>query len=286
MFDIDENRALSWLLATIQERADVAGTADRDASAPWLREIRETSETVRAKRRTAWLESVPATWPGDAVYPRLNADRGGFYRLRVATATRYLRRLLIDPDPADVVKALCERYFEPSRDWQLFEIAVVLRICRHFEAAYVRVDRPSLLIGGRGPFASYRSRTDGREIRIWYQAWPPSTAPSELNDALTHYAISSAGTRPDIVCEVLLNGKPARAIVLELKASRSASYLAAGLSQLLGYLRDRPALTSTESSGWLVPLDGLSFTERPAEGRSMWVVDASVVAERLIDAVG
>jgi hypothetical protein len=281
IFDIPENRALAWCLMVIQERS---AAVRPDVAEMWTGEIARAGEVVRRHRRAAWLEGIPAHWPGDDVYLRLQADRHGFYKLRVSAAAKLLRRLLINPNDADVAAALCERYFEPSRDWQVFEVAVLLRMCRQLDLLGKKTGSTGLLVGGRGPFASY-VLPDGRRVRLWYQSWPSNAGPSELQNALAHYSINANGTRPDIVGEILDSGAAPQLIVLELKASTSASYLGAGLGQLLGYLRDRPTHTTREACGWLVAPPSSAFTSQPAEGRAIWAVDSDLVAREFCRAV-
>ncbi len=278
VFDIPENRALAWVLQTLEERGLVAVPPTGEAPGEWGDEVRATTSLVHRTRRIAWLEGVPAIWPGDEAYFRLKADRRGFYGIRVANAARHLRRVLIAPSPEEVVRALSERYFEPRHDWKLFEVAVLVRIARAVAEIGTRLSPTRLFHDGKSsPFARFRL-SPSQEIRLWYQSWPPATRPSELDDAVRHYQLPSGGNRPDIVVEFLAGGTSVRALILELKASTSAAYLSTGLSQLLGYLRDRPALSTGEASGWLVAPAGSGYISRPADGRALWVTSADDVA--------
>lgn len=282
IFDIPENRALAWVLRTVEERSLMATAPLSESSAEWTDEIRAMTATIQRARKTAWLQSVPASWPGDEAYFRLKADRTGFYRLRVSETARYLRRLLVEPSAADIVEALSQRYFEPTQDWKLFELAVLLRITNALSAVGARANPTRLFHDNRTrPFAVYRL-TSTRQVRVWYQTWPPATHPSELNDAIYHYELPSGGTRPDIVVEVVDDGISTRAVVLELKASESGTYLSSGLSQLLGYMRDRPTLFTGPASGWLVAPTSSRFSSKDHAGRSLWVVSSDDVAAAIV----
>lgn len=285
IFDIPENRALAWVLRALEERGTVAVPSRGEAPGTWGEEIRAMTAAVRRSRRTAWLETIPAEWPGDETYFRLKADRMGFYRLRVTDAARYLRHILLAPSPRDVVEALSERYFEPRQDWKLFEIAVLMRITRSLSDIGTLQNPTRLFHDGKArPFASFRYAPD-REVHVWYQTWPPSTRPSELENAIQHYELPSGGNRPDIVVEVVESGVSTRALLLELKASSSGTYLGSGLSQLLGYLRDRPTLLGAPASGWLVAPAGTSFVSKAPGNRSLWVTNADDVASALVLAI-
>ncbi len=284
IFDIPENRALAWTLQVLEARGIVAVPPTGEMPGAWGAEIRAMIAKVRRFRRTAWLEGVPPDWPGDEVYFRLKADRVGFYRTRVVNAARYLRQHIIATSE-DIVDALCDRYFEPREDWKLFEIAVLMRIWRAISKISTRIGTTRMFQGGRsGPFARFCLDAN-REVRLWYQRWPPATKPSELDDAIRHYELASGGNRPDIVVELVEAGISRRAIILELKASTSSAYLSRGLSQLLGYLRDRPHLLSKPASGWLVAPTSASYVSKPPDGRALWVTSSDDVAEELVSAI-
>lgn len=278
IFDIPENRALAWALQTLEERGAAAVPPTGEAPGRWGEEIRSMTSVVRRTRRTAWLQGVPAIWPGDEAYSRLKADRMGFYRMRVMNAARYLRQVLISPSPEDVVQALCDRYFEPREDWRLFEIAVLMRITRALGEVGTQLSPTRLFLDGRSsPFARFRL-SPTQEVRLWYQSWPPATSPSELDDAVRYYELPSGGNRPDIVVELVEAGASVRAIILELKASASGAYLSSGLSQLLGYLRDRPGLMAGPASGWLVAPTSSAYTSKSPSGRALWLTSADDAA--------
>ncbi len=82
--------------------------------------------------------------------------------------------------------------------------------------------------------------------------------------------------RPDLY--ISRCGAAPDAAVLELKATTSASYLGAGLSQLLGYLAERPGAWTTPPSGWLVAPTSPAFIAADPNGAELWVVSADEVA--------
>lgn len=275
IFDLPENRALSWLLQELVDRIASVRAPSGQASG-WSREIQYGNAVATRARKLAWLEGIPAEWPGDDVYERLRADRLGFYRSKVAPAARYLRGLLYLPTVQDIVDAVCDRYFEPTQDWKLYEIAVLLRISRALGEIGTRRGAVRMLDVSSRPFSRYQVSKD-RVVNLWYQGWPHSSGDSELRDAISHYGTGQGGNRPDVIVELVDGGVATRLIVLELKASYAPGYLSSGFTQLLGYLRDRPALTSTSPSGWLVA-PYRDHTSRDPEGRALWLVSADNVA--------
>jgi hypothetical protein len=284
LFDVAENRVLAWVLAEIDRLLRLAmPNVNEGRLADWQDRLRHSAEEVFIARRSAWLRDLSTQPPAAGDFATLSANRRRFYRIELASAASVIRRYTEHPSPSDVAQLLVQRWFEPQRDWQLFELVVLLRLERRI-AEFAGRDRLRLITSSRGPVATYHAG-HSRVIRLWYQAWPPSALPSELRDAMTHYAISGPGSRPDIVIEVQ-DGDLSAGLLLELKATRSADYLAAGLLQLMGYMRDRPGLFSRQRSGWLVAPAGAPFISRDPGSRHLWVVNADDVAEAVAVSVG
>jgi hypothetical protein len=212
---------------------------------------------------------------------RLRNARTSFYKLLIPGVIDALRRYVDDPGPQEVTELLCERYFEPQLTWQLFEITIALRLARAFADVSVGKRRARLLVGGgRAPFASYKLATGG-EVRLWYQAWPTGVGPSLHTNARKRHAIESGGTRPDLVIERI--GPKPRMVILELKASRSPSYLGQGLAQLLGYIQERPEVLNEPACAWLVaPISAAFSAAPPPEDEPLWVIDADSVASAAV----
>lgn len=102
-------------------------------------------------------------------------------------------------------------------------------------------------------------------------------------DALRHYEIAGEAARPDLVIERRRGGRTVDAVLLELKASRSAATLSGGLMQLLSYLKDRPDLFGSRPSAWLVALPSRAFRTADPEGRELWGVDSAQVAAAAVE---
>jgi hypothetical protein len=287
VFDTLENRALVWLLERLHSRAlRVVPAQMAEAgvhSTDWLERVSRSASALQTARRFAWLRSVEAQVPNQLTSRRLVATRKAFYAEVLVDAIAMFRRYDA-PSPEDVTELLCQRYFEPERDWQLFELVVALRLARALASVSSGKRRARLLVGtGRAPYARYL-QVDGSETRLWYQSWPVDSGASAHSDARTHYEIRGGPVRPDIVIQkVSSSGNVTDAAILELKATKSASYLSQGLSQLLGYLNDCPASFITQPSGWLVAPRSGSFVSKEADGRSLWAVDADTVAQAAVN---
>jgi hypothetical protein len=282
VFDTPENRALAWALQRLEaELASVAPTTDTAASG-WTARLQTNLRAIQAARRHPWLREVPPERPDSSTLKRLAAARTLFYKLLLPEALRAMRRWMDAPSPEDLTELLCTRYFEPSRNWQLFELVVALRLARAFAQVSTGKRRGRLLTGtGRAPFAGYRL-ADGGEIFLWYQAWPPVAGASIHSAARVRHSIASGETRPDIVIE--RRGASPALVILELKATRSASYLGQGLSQLLSYIKERPALLSGPASAWLVAPPSAAFVAAPPDpSEPLWVVDADSVPQAAVN---
>lgn len=288
IFDTPENRALAWALQSLDRTLLVAlgATSDAPRGSPresWVTTISAALHRVRESMRVYWLRSVPAQRPDASALMRLHAARTALYKIHTVALVKALHRYGENPSPDDVTDLLGKRYFEPDRDWQLFEVVVALRVARAFAERSIGRRRARLLVGGgRAPFARYLlSQT--HEVRLWYQAWPTGATASAHRDVLTQYAIQAGPARPDLVVELVHNGTTIDAVLLELKATRSGAYLGAGVMQLLGYLRDRPALFDRGPAAWLVAPASSAFKTAASNGLDVWAIDDQSVSSALAD---
>lgn len=278
-FDVPPNRVLRWAVAAVAREAALARVAVHESQPEWQQQVRAAAEAAGAARKVTWLRSVQSMRPLPGDLAMLRTSRRQFYRCILPAAADVLRRYE-SPPPDDVADLLVRRWFEPTRDWQLFELLILLRLDRTLAQGASR--EQLRLTHTRGPFSAFRIGSN--VVRLWYQTWPASVGPSEQLEAAAHYGITTAGARPDIVVEVT-TPTSTRGLLLELKATRSSEYLGGGLLQLLAYLRDRPALFQGQSVAWLVAPPAAPLTSRPAEGRALWAVDADGVAAAVADAV-
>jgi len=76
------------------------------------------------------------------------------------------------------------------------------------------------------------------------------------------------------------------AVIVEIKATRHSAYLGDGLAQLFGYLKDRPALFTTQPSGWLVAPQSGAFAPADPEDSEMWAVDGDAIATAMVERFG
>jgi len=292
VFDTPENRAVVWIMDGIDAELHRTSMGDRGPaggghSRSWFGEIASMRGQIQSARTRYWLRGLRGERPDQQALKGLEATRKRFYgrlaRDAFGTLQRYTER---DISPADLTAMLCERYFEPERDWRLFELVVALRVARALADVCSKRYRERLLLGtGRAPFARYEM-PDGDEVRLWYQAWPPDGGASVHDEASAYYEINRASSRPDIVVQRLRAGALIDSVLLELKASRNAGTLGAGLLQLLGYLKDRPAPYASTPRGWLVAPPSDSFVSKDPSQRELWVVDSDNVAAAVLERLG
>ncbi len=278
VFNLPENQMLKWVVIQLAKEAELAAPYHSTDAAGWKGEIATVARRTTEARRVAWLRDVPVAPAPHRQMSSLSGSRRAFYRVTVRAAAETLLRYQ-EPSPEDVTSLLVERWFEPERDWALFEFVVLLRIHRAIDVVSKRITLRTVGIG-HGPFAEY-SLGPARRVRLWYQRWPSTAGPSEMLDAAAHYNINTAGSRPDIVIEYE-NGGVSEAVVLELKASKNAEYLASGLLQLLGYLRDRPALSKNRPNGWLVASDNAALSSMNSAGRDLWALRCADIGTAVI----
>jgi hypothetical protein len=233
---------------------------------------------LAAARRVPWLQALRAEKPTAATLRSLRAGRSVFYREKTAAAAETVLDLA-EPSPETLTALLAKRYFRPKSDGDLFEVAVALRLARAFAELSPHLRQPRLMMGdGKSSFASY-GFDDGSEVSVACQTWPDSVQSMRRRFTERHrIGKQPSSSRPDIVI-VRKKGSASEAVVLELKASRDASYLRKGLEELLAYLADRPDLWGEEPAAWLVAPSSPAFEAEEADPDfPLWILSAEEVA--------
>ncbi len=285
IFDVPENRALAWLLHNLDiylRRTAVSFVAAEydEEEAGWTQQLAAFRAKLLVTRRYPWLREVTPERPTAATLRRLRSARSAFYAKHIPEAILAVMRFGKHPTDVDLTELLCQRYFRPSHDWRLFEIVVALRLARAFAERSPNKRRSRLLAGiGAAAYARYLL-PDGDEVRLHYQRWPPGIGPSLHAQARERHQLRAGAPRPDLF--VIRTGAEPDAAVLELKATRSASYLGAGLSQLLGYLKEHPNTWKKQPSGWLVAPTSAAYTAADPAGAELWLVSSDNVAEAAV----
>jgi hypothetical protein len=281
-FDTPENRALAWLLGSLEKRVDEA-TAWRVQKPPAGQEdltlaqrIDRLREQLAAARRRPWVRALQEEKPTAATLGALRDARSDFYRRQLLPALEAVLRLS-RPSGELLTRVLAERYFRPEDDGTLFEVAVALRLARAFADLTPHLRRRLLLGEGRSSFATY-SLDDGAEISLAYQVWPDDEHSMRRRLIKRHgLAEREVELKPDII--IIRRGPSPDTVILELKASRKASYLRQGLEELLAYLGDRPDLWGGKPMGWLVAPASEAFETAAADDSfPLWVLSADEVA--------
>jgi len=285
MFDTPENRALIYVIEQLQVLISRTGMAHQDDSQnSWQNEIRELRLVLTAARRVQWIRDIPAERPDERTRKRLAAARSQFYARTIPDLIDLIHECSEKISAERLTEILIMRYFEPNLDWQLFELVVSLRIAKSIAAISQSRKKTRLLTRSTssGPFAHYIVDSEV-SVKLWYQSWPDASGVSQHQLACQQYSIVGALPRPDLVVEVV-EPDTSWGILIEMKATRSASYLSQGVLQILGYLADRPHLFAHEAAGWLVAPRSEAFVSVPAEGSIIWAVPAEEVATAIANA--
>jgi hypothetical protein len=291
VFDTPENRALAWALGELElavsRAAGVARASEEQDAAGWVARLAELRAAVRRAQRVEWLREVPAQRPTARVQQRLAATRLSFYRHALGGLVSMLLALA-DPDEHTLAEVLCQRYFEPHRAWKLFEVLVALRLARELaRPEHGLGPRRSRLLAGSDTtvaFARY-GLPDRGEMSLTYQGWPAGSGASVRQQTASRHGFHPKPSVPDLfVSRTSATGAIVDAVVLELKATKRGGYLGEGLSQLLGYLGERPQLLGRPPAGWLVAPNSDAFSAAlPAPSEPLRVVDADQVASRVAE---
>lgn len=286
VFDTPENQALLWSLTELERAAlralRVATAAEASESERgWRSRLVAVVVAVRRARRVEWLRDVQPRRPDARTLMKLAAARTAFYRHNVGGVARLLLRSE-QPTQVEIVEMLAARYFIPDKAWRLFEILVALRLAEAFAEATGGPRLARLLAGGEGVDAYARyGLPDGDEIELVYQGWPRSPTTSQRWGTAKRHGFNPGHSIPDLM--IRRRGHGPDCIVLELKATKSASYLGAGLTQLLGYLGERPELFGPAPAGWLVaPPSDAYMSNDVTEGEPLWIATAQEVAQHAV----
>ena len=274
VFDTPEHRALAWALRRLEDLSTIAlGTADDGTADPesWTSAAQHVRSVVRWARRVDWLSEITPQRPDRRTRARLVHSRDSFVAGPLSDAIDALLKFET-LDAPELAALLAQRYFTPERDWRLFEVVVLIRLDRMLADAADGVRRT--LMSDYGQVGTYRL-ADGDEIRLRYQGWPGGE--SRRQSTAARHGISVASSQPDIIVQRV--GVHPDVVVLELKASRKPGTLGDGLSQLLGYLYERPTLFDALPAGWLVPLpEAIPVPRAPDAAEPLWIVPADQVA--------
>jgi hypothetical protein len=231
--------------------------------------------SARWARRVGWLSDISPQRPDRRVRARLMRSRDKFVAGPLTGAIDTLMAFETADGPA-LAGLLAQRYFTPERDWRLFEVVVLIRLDRALADAADGVRRT--LMSDSGQVGVYRL-ADKDMLRLRYQGWPGGASRRQATAA--RHGLSVAPSQPDIIVERV--GARSDRVVLELKASRRPGTLGDGLSQLLGYLHERPGLFEAQPGGWLVPLPDPALAPSVADpGEPLWIVAADRVAEAIV----
>lgn len=291
VFDTPENQALAWFLAELSNRVEAIRPVESDpghimGGKSWYPHILYLNRQLAEARRHRWLAAVQPVRPAALTLHRLRSARTEFYATFLPEAIEILLRYTERPRPDEITELLCQRYFEPRLNWQLFELAVALRLTRTLEDRLGVKRSPRRLLVGRerSPFARYE--LDGGDVvQLWYQAWPNIKTRSLLREARDRHMLGAGSTRPDFVVERRLGETPVDVLLIEVKASRNPRTLGAGLLQLLGYLKERPEFWPKETPGWLVAPESSAFRSGSADNEPLWMINSDEVAEAVADRV-
>jgi hypothetical protein len=290
IFDTPENQALLWFLHALTDLFEAIRPVESDTSGvmregeSWWPQVLQLGRELKQALRPRWLSAVTPLRPPPLVLSRLRSSRLAFYSELLPDAIEVMLRYTERPSPEDVTDLLCQRYFEPRLNWQLFELVIALRLARTFEERLGTKRSPSRLLVGRAqrPFALYELE-GGDQIRFWYQAWPEIESRSLLREARGRHKLSAGSSRPDLVLERRSGGDLVDSILIEIKASRNSRTLGAGLLQMLGYLKERPDFWPTETPAWLVAPESQAFEPAEAMGEPLWMTNADDVAVAAAD---
>ncbi len=281
VFDTPEHRALAWVLRRLDTLGGLAlpkkAGEGEPAARSWTAAAERTRRVVARSRRVGWLSLLQPERPDQRTRARIRRSRDRFASGPLSDALDALIAYE-SVDGEALAELLAKRYFTPEVDWRLFEVVVLIRIDRALAGAADGTRRTRPLMSDGGVVGSYQL-AGGDWVELRYQGW--GAGESRRRATLLRHGVKVSTSQPDILVE-RLGGRPDR-VILELKASRVAGTLGDGLSQLLGYLYERPKLFDAQPAGWLVPLPFHELQPMPPDPSvPLWIVSADEVAGAVV----
>jgi len=268
LVDVAPNRVLKATLRVVRDLAfrvlgaPRARAAAREIAATegarWVDHASAVGSRAAELLRAKPIATVAAsTRVGERDLRAAYDERSRLYRS--AVAVQRMRRALIDRlDPEALHRLWERRLLGPGQDARIYELWVLSRIAAFLRARGAEVvPRPLLAEGRHAP--AYRFRTAYGEIAVHFQGLPAALrSASNYKDIFAAYSLGVASRLPDIVIEAR-RADEVRRLIVEVKASRRAGYIADGVYKVLGYIADfgdevRP-LGDGLPSGLLVALD-------------------------------
>ena len=271
--DVPENRALAYVLRRMSEAGQAVGAhpdmasrglaADRLLSSSAMAGVRAQPQLSGMDRQALRMSRVPE------------------FREQVAAALSLHDSLFAD-DLDGLRASLGERVWLPPEADKVFELWTMFAIVQSLERAGWEVKSLRLIGAGRAAAApTFVLSRAGREVRIAYQAMPPSLMlGSRYKRILDAYDIDGSARRPDILLSARCHGRELHLLV-EAKLTDDRDYIVESIYKVLGYLADfeEPLRESPTPRGVLVVWGGVGASAAPDEDHPMVVLDHGALRE-------
>jgi hypothetical protein len=238
-FDVLETRLIRRVVTALSSLLIVAAPVRRaEGNWKWERAINDAvAAQVLGLRHRSLMSATDLHSPLTTHLARASTSRSAFVRHAVVP---WLERFEAQFERAKLDRLalqalLAETAFVSMDPGRLLELLVLFHLVRGFADLSSRFSIGLLAPGRRDVFAAFDLQTGGR-LEIRYQRRPDAEAQADVVlPALRWYGLPTDAGRPDIVIE-RVDGRHRR-MILEVKDTDSAGYLADGMYQLSGYIR-------------------------------------------------
>lgn len=251
---------LERLLAGVR-RLREQGVASREH---WGARVLDAESAVRQLLHHTPLRHVPAAPIGA---PHVEAARTARHRAYGLALSWHRWFEEAHGSPVERAKHLARGALAPLVDDKRFEVAVLLRLIEGLHGVLARPAwefEHSAILAGRDAVATLR-RTDGATVEVLFNQVRFPTL--RRDDLLARYFGARGRMRPDITVVVTRPGEVPRALVVEVKLSKSDSYLRSGLEEALFYRYElAPHLLASPMA---VLVADAGFREAPEEGEEV-----------------
>ncbi|NNB92356.1 hypothetical protein HI113_00270 [Corallococcus exiguus] len=251
---------LERLLTSVRKLRE-QGVATREH---WGARVLDVESELRQLLHHTPLRHVPAALIGTPHVEAARAARHRAYGLALAWHHWFEEA---KGSPSERAKHLAKGALAPLVDDKRFEVAVLLRLVEGLRGILAEPDwqfEHSAILAGRDAVATFR-RADGTMVEVLFNQVRFPTL--RRDDLLARYFGAKGRMRPDITVVLTRPEEAPQALVVEVKLSKSDSYLRSGLEEALFYRHEfGPHLLDSPMA---VLVADTVFHEAPKEGEEV-----------------
>ena len=243
-FDVMENRLMKYILNKILISAQKVTGNDlenevisREDSQKWVDKAAVIEKKTHKLLRNVYLKQVENLHEiSKHIIEQVDKVRGHWYKDLVKVSNLYFKVFEEESNNRFLESLLKKRFFEPLDRNTLYELYTLSNVIITIKNSDWKICENNLITHENDVISKYIKNKN--KLIIYYQNLPKEMKKeSKYGDVLNNYGFSNYLRRPDIILEYIEDGKKSFCII-EVKRSKSRSYLVEGIYKLMGYQKD------------------------------------------------